>query len=615
MSRPGLLLFALLLAAPAAARLPEPPAGEPAGPPPRAADAARPELREVPEVGASAEGLSDADREQLTTARAALEALLAAGTGAGDAELALAYGRLGQLYYAYDFLEPAEACFENAAALQPDAFPWHYYLGALNAAEGEREAAEEHLARAVALQPEDQAALIRLGRARLDRGDTGGAEAAFTAALESAPESAAAHQGLGRLRYEQDRTAEAIVHLKRALELQPEASSIHHLLGLAYRRQGDLEGARTHLGLNRFDPVTFPDPLIAGLDRLLRGARFFLRLGNTAMADGDVAAAVGHYRRAVEADPEDALAQYNLGFALVGQGDEEAARVHFRRAIELDPAFRNAHFNLAASLARDQRWDEAAAHYRKALEIDPQDHEARLELAAALAGSGQVEGAVRELTAVLDTAPDFETAVKARASIQLGRLAGAGGEAAEALEHFRRAVELDPGSITAHRVLARSLARHGRLEEAAAELGRVVELAPDDLGARFGRAMALLLAGQDAVARRALEGDLEAIPAALPLAHALARLLAASADPEVRNGPRALELALTVHRREETLDHAETVAMAYAATGDFERAVEWQRRVVESTGGERPPDAARAAGRRLEAYERGEPVRSPWLEG
>jgi tetratricopeptide (TPR) repeat protein len=614
--RPAALhLVALLLAAPAAARLPERPAGQPAGPPP-AADAVRPELREVPEVGASAEGLSDADREQLATVRAALEALLAAaGTRGGDAELAQAYGRLGQLYYAYDFLELAEACFENAAALQPDAFPWRYYLGALHAAQGELEAAEEHLAGAVALQPGDQAALIRLGRVRLDRGETDGAEAAFNAALEVDPESAAAHHGLGRLRYEQERTAEAIVHLERALELQPEASAIHHLLGLAYRRQGDLERAKTHLGLNRSGPVLFPDPLIAGLDRLPRGSRFFLRLGNMAMEEGDVAAAIGHYRRAVEADPEDALAQYNLGFALVGQGDEEAARMHFRRAIELDPAFRNAHFNLAASFGRDQRWDEAAAHYRKALEIDLQDHEARLELAAALAGSGQVEGAVRELTAVLETAPAFETAIKARASIQLGRLAGAGGQGAEALEHFRRAVELDPGSITAHRVLARSLARHGRLEEAAAELGRVVELAPDDLDARFGRATALLLAGRDAAARRALEGDLEAVPAALPLAHALARLLAASADPEVRDGPRALELALTVHRREETLDHAETVAMAYAATGDFERAVEWQRRVVESARGERSPEAARAADRRLEAYERGEPVRSPWLDG
>jgi hypothetical protein len=55
--------------------------------------------------------------------------------------------------------------------------------------------------------------------------------------------------------------------------------------------------------------------------------------------------------------------------------------------------------------------------------------------------------------------------------------------------------------------------------------------------------------------------------------------------------------------------------MAYAATGDFERAVEWQRRVVERARGERPGDIARAADRRLEAYERGEPVRSPWLDG
>jgi tetratricopeptide (TPR) repeat protein len=594
------LLGATLVPRPAAAR-----AEAPAAP-------ARGALAPLPEPGAEVEALTPADQEQLREQRAHLDDLLA-GAGVADDELALAYGTLGQLYFAFDFLEVATIAFENAAALQPQAFPWRYYLATLHTAQGALDAAEADLERALEIAPEDLAALVRLGRVRLDRGDVAGAETAFSAALGLDPESAAAHHGMGRVRLAQDRVEVAIAELERALALQAEATSIHHVLGLAYRKQGDLERAKEHLALNRSDPVLFPDPLIAVLDRFLHGSRFRLKAGNDAMAKGDVATAVGHYRQAVEADPDDALAHYNLGFALARQGEEESARNEFRRAIEIDPSFRNAHFNLAASFAREQHWDEAVTQYREALKIDPQDLSAHLELAAALAASDRREEAGRELRSVLETAPEYETAIKARASIQLGRLAELDRRLPEAIEHFRRAVELDPGSITGHRVLARFLARNGRLEEAAAELDRVIELAPDDLEARFGRATALMLDGRDAAARQALESDLAAFRDALPLAHALARLLAASADPEVRDGPRALELALAVHRQQGTLDHAETVAMAYAETGDFAQAVEWEGKVVEQAESAGQADLARAAARRLESYQRGEPVRSPWL--
>lgn len=604
--RPAVLALGLLLAAAHAA-----PAAQEAAPAPAAA---RPELVPLPETGAEAEALTPADQEQLRVQRAHLDELLATGK-AGDDELALAFGRMGQLYFAYDFLELATIAFENAAALQPEAFPWRYYLAALHTADGDLQAAQADLERALELAPKDLATLVRLGRARLDLGDVAGAETAFASALEVDPDSAAAHHGLGRVRLAQDRVEEAIAELERALELQPEATSIHHVLGLAYRKQGDLEKAKEHLALNRSDPVVFPDPLITGLDRFLRGSRLHLMAGNEAMKKGDVDAAIGHYQRAVEADPEDAFAHYNLGFALARKGEEDQARAEFRRAIEIDPNFRNAHFNLAASLAREQHWDEAATEYREVLKIDPDDHAAHLELAAALAASGRRDESERELRSVLENAQEYETAIKARASIQLGRLAEVDRRLPEALEHFQRAVELDPSSVTSHRVLARFLARNGRFEEAAVELDRVIELAPDDVEARFGRATALLLAGEDAAARRALEGDLAAAGNALPLVHALARLLAASADPEVRDGARALKLALAVQQHQGTLDHAETVAMAYAETGDFAKAVEWERRVVEQARSQGLDEVARTAGRRLEAYERGEPVRSPWSGG
>jgi hypothetical protein len=136
--------------------------------------------------------------------------------------------------------------------------------------------------------------------------------------------------------------------------------------------------------------------------------------------------------------------------------------------------------------------------------------------------------------------------------------------------------------------------------------------------------MALILGGRHEDARRALESALSdgagaggggglGGDAALPLAHLLARLLATAPDPEVRDGARALALAGQVFEASPNLDHAETLAMAYAETGNLQEAVAWQRRVLtraESQG--RPAPMLEAIRTRLTRYERGEPERSPW---
>ena len=100
--------------------------------------------------------------------------------------------------------------------------------------------------------------------------------------------------------------------------------------------------------------------------------------------------------------------------------------------------------------------------------------------------------------------------------------------------------------------------------------------------------------------------------APLALKHVLAQLLATCPEDEVRNGDRALTLAQEVFQQEQTLDHAETLAMALAEVGDFAAAIELQKRIVAESGRQGQSELARRAERWLESYQRGEPVRAPW---
>jgi superkiller protein 3 len=95
--------------------------------------------------------------------------------------------------------------------------------------------------------------------------------------------------------------------------------------------------------------------------------------------------AIAAYHKAIELDPKNAPAHYNLGITLRAQGKVDEAIAAYRKAIEIDPIYFDAHANLAHTLQVDGRSDEAIASYRKAVELDPKSVWARNALSNALA--------------------------------------------------------------------------------------------------------------------------------------------------------------------------------------------------------------------------------------
>ena len=602
--------------------------------------AAVPELAPVPRPGLG--NLEEGVQAQLEERRAALDDRLAAEA---PTDLGAAFGEMGQLYFLYDLMEPAEVCFLNARELEPEEWRWAYYLGALYRLQGSFAEAERWLEISDAQHPDDVATLIRLGRVRLELDDLDGAEAVFARAVELDPESGAAHHGLGRVASARSDWPAAIAALDRALELQPEATSIHHLLGMAWRQQGDLDRARYHLRRNEHGRVVFPDPLVDDLTSEVVAAQFHLKAGNEAMRHGDAARAAEEYRIAADEDLDYAPARYNLALALARTGREEEAIVELNRALTIDPSYRDAHYNLATLLA--DRGDDggAARHFEAAWKIDPQDDVARIEWAEALMRAGRPGEAAEQLEAVLAERPedprarmslagaleaqgDTEGAEAAfrrvvdgtgpdedrlEARLRLAGLLADRGRTEEAMEEYRQILLADDDVARAHRGLAGLLARAGEYRKAAYHFSRLVEMDRRDEAAWLDRTMSLLLAGEDAMARAGLEQSLVWMPQSPVLTHILARILATSSVPEVRDGTRAVDLAGRAFQAEPSLDHAETLAMALAEAGRWQEALDLVRQVAGEA--ERRGDTVRAAAAREMAggFERGEAVRAPWL--
>jgi tetratricopeptide (TPR) repeat protein len=204
-------------------------------------------------------------------------------------------------------------------------------------------------------------------------------------------------------------------------------------------------------------------------------------LGDEAYARFDNEAALGHYRRAVEADPSDdeaawrlALAHADVGKALEA-GDREEAEEHYRQgeknarqAIAANPDSANAHFVLAVCLGRRALLEGGKTRIRLSKEVK-EEAERAIELDPQHDGAYSILGRWNYAIATLGWL------ARALARVVYGGLpAGATMEQAAAM--FRKAVELDP-KRPAHRLeYARALVQLGRYAEARSQLRTCLEL-------------------------------------------------------------------------------------------------------------------------------------------
>jgi len=579
-------------------------------------------------------------RDQLLLARREHDALVASGS-AGPAALAMSYGRLGELYHGYDLSEAAEAAYRRALELAPADFQWLYLLGFLEQTEGRREESVETLESALAIEPEDSAALLRLGDQELELGRIDSAERRYRRVLELDPTAAAALQGLGRVETDRGRHEAAISAFEQALTIAPYASRLHFLAGMAYRRAGNLERARVHLGQQGPTEVVFEDPLAARMRSRATGSAVTQHRGFLAQSAGYSDAALEAYRHAVAADPGNPEARRSLAGALQQRGEIDEAIEEFRNLLRIDSNPAAAHFMLGGALQQKGSLGEALGHFKTAVELEPDYRMFRFRLAEALVQGGDAEAAeeqfenlieldARDIAAHLrlgellaraereaEALEHFEIVTRADAGRSLyaaayegkGRILAARGDTTAAVAAYSAALEVDPARVDTRFALANLRGREGEFSAAAEDYRLVIEQVSQHVPARLGEATALLLAGREAEALARLEEGWRELPTNPALAGALARLLAAGSETESRDGVRALEIALELYKNSGSLEHGETVAMALAELERFEEAIDWQSNLLAEAERQQNSPLIGRLRHNLDRYLRSEPAR------
>ena len=385
--------------------------------------------------------------------REAYDAVTAAAPG-GRGE---AWGELGKLLMAGDYLDEAERCFRNAQALVPEEFRWPYYLAHLVRSTGRLAEAVEHFERALRLRPDDLAALTWLGQVHIDAGRPGAAEPLLTRARALHPDTPAVLFQLGRAAAARRDYAGAVALFEDALRLDPAAAAIRYPLAMAWRGLGDLQRARSYLegggGAGAGGGVALPDPLMAAVNTALRSPQVHWDLGLYAGARGDWPEAVGQFREAVRLAPDLPVVRLNLGLALNRTGAARAALGQLAEAVRLDPRLAGAHFAMGTLYERSGRDAEAVERYTLAATHDPGHAEARLRLADTLRRTGRLEASLAPYRRAIELEPDRREARfgEAMALVRLARYP-------EAVQRLRAAMVLHPGEPAFPLAVARLLA-------------------------------------------------------------------------------------------------------------------------------------------------------------
>jgi tetratricopeptide (TPR) repeat protein len=429
---------------------------------------------------------------------------------------------------------------------------------------------------AAALAPGSFRWLYLLGFSLQEQGAFADAEAAYDAALALEPANANAWLRRAQARAEQGRDAAAAADFRRVLELAPGAAAAY-----------------------------------AGLGRLaLRERRY----------DDAIAA----LEQALALDPGADRLHYPLAMAYRGRGDPERARAYMARQGEVDVAVRDpllaemsaltrsAQIYLEAgyAAARAGRDREAVAQFEKAVAFNPDDAAARLGLGQGLVLVGDYAGAEAAFDRVVELAPEDPVARYRRGSLYA--MTGRDELAAADLE---RAVAADPDNLQAGLRLADALMRLGRYSDAAAAYGGLSPPVEAEALILYRHGLALLAADDCEAAAGRFEEALSRRSGSGEIIQALARTDASCSGPGSERAGRALELAQALFAARPDAAHAETLAMAAAATGDYAQAVDLGEQTLAAAvaAGDEPAAVWRRG--LLARFRAGQPADRAWPAG
>lgn len=353
---------------------------------------------------------------------------------------------------------------------------------------------------------------------------------------ESQPETAADWVQAGALAMSEKNYDKAISCFDEALKSNPD----DNLKASIFNDRGSAHGFNNEPGkaFDDFDQAIRADPKLAESWCNRACAREALGQHDKAMDD---------FAEALRLKPELIPAWYNRGRILSGRGEYDKAIDDLSHAISLDPG--NAAIRDVRGNALEHKGDLAKAidDYTEAIRIDPAYVKSYYDRGNAFAGKGDFEKAMQDLDEMVRRAPDSPVSWLARGIVYEKQ-----GAHDKAIADDNEAIRLDPKYIAAYISRAEAFDNKAEYQKELDDLNQALRVNPKS-----------------------------------PLAiNGLAWLMSTCPDAKFRDGKKAIDDARQACELLQWKDPSsiDTLAAAYAETGDFDNAVKYEQQALDTPG-------------------------------
>jgi tetratricopeptide (TPR) repeat protein len=287
---------------------------------------------------------------------------------------------------------------------------------------------------------------------------------------------------------------------------------------------------------------------------------------------------VSLWKHCLAAGYESVIAHHDLGRALIDAGEPGKGLDEYEAALKMDPDDPYANQGYGTALLAAGRLNEATNYLAKALQVDPGNASVHGDMGMAMMGLTNYDEAMAQIWEEIRLEQN-----PAAAYAKMGKIYSAQGKSDDAENWYLKALQQNSAYGPAYYYLGVEYAQRGKLDEAATNLVRATELSPAALSFRIRLAQVYDQQGKIAEAISAYHAALRLNPHAPETMNNLAWILATTPDPTLQNGAEAVKLGLQACE----LTHWDmtlfigTLAAAYAAAGDFDKAVETAQKACD----------------------------------